>query len=103
MNVFVRREQVSAGQFVIKKFSLCYPADINTTRGKYNHEWPLLDGLSWRTAVFQGATLGHARGMLETFEDALAATPALLKVVDVETLRYIMEAVRRRSVLTSCG
>jgi len=97
MNVFVRRERVPAGQFAIKKFSLCYPANIDKTDGdaRYGHQWPLLDGVSWRTAVFQGGTLCHARGMLVAFERAL--TPALRKVVEVDHYEDVVCLKKQKS------
>lgn len=104
MNVFVRREQVSAGKFAIKKFSLCYPADINKTQGdaKYNHKWKLLDGVSWRTAVFKGDTLGDARRMLEIF-DTLVTTPALLKVMEVDHYEDAVGCGARCGGEDTCG
>lgn len=53
MNIIIGRRIYESGEISIDKFSLYYP-DNNSAYEKYDKQWPILNGYSFRTAVLNG-------------------------------------------------
>ena len=64
MNVIVGRHPNDGGGYALEKFCLYYPENESFYE-KYGKEWPLLDGFSFRTAIF-GGDIGAARRALHS-------------------------------------
>eukprot|EP00929_Paragymnodinium_shiwhaense_P041836 TRINITY_DN21722_c0_g1_i3.p1 TRINITY_DN21722_c0_g1~~TRINITY_DN21722_c0_g1_i3.p1 ORF type:complete len:188 (+),score=21.80 TRINITY_DN21722_c0_g1_i3:339-902(+) len=72
MNVIVGRSENRDGMYTLKKFSLYYPSNREAER-KWGKNWPLVDGASFRTAIFHGG-IDAARRALGSLEKRGAMT-----------------------------